>query len=62
MDDNHDTYKTANIKINQLSRYDTIHKLAYAHKSQGRGPESEARGRPAWEDGVKEKLKRSKKF
>jgi hypothetical protein len=39
-------------------RYDTIYKLANAH----RGPESEARGRPAWEDEVKEKLKRSKKF
>jgi hypothetical protein len=42
--------------------YDTIRKLAYAHKSQGRGPESEARGGPAWEDEVKEKLKRNKKF
>jgi hypothetical protein len=40
----------------------TIHELDNAHKSQGRGPESEARGRPAWEDEVKEKLKRSKKF
>jgi hypothetical protein len=43
-------------------RYDTIYELDNAHKSQGRGPESEARGRPAWEDEVKEKLKRSKKF
>ena len=33
-----------------------------AHISQGRGPESEAWGAPAWKDGVKEKLKRSKRI
>jgi hypothetical protein len=50
------------LKIYISPVYDTKRKLVYAHKIQGRGPESEARGGPAWEDEVKEKLKRSKKF